>query len=379
MSATLRQSQPSSDARIALGASHGYRFDGDSAILNAELAIQVPPAFDVDGSRDWALQLWACDAPFERGSIDGFKVAEARLAFPRGDEGTYVETRSFAKLPPGQRDYAMVMVLASGEHGVFERVDDFANYAARQRFVIPYLEGSVGYRIEGDHLSLQAERVLNPRLAGNLSGTLALELWALTEPYAGGAISGSRLGQVELAPLPGQAAHASISACVPVLLPPPGTWQLTLMLREWTGPEGYITRDYRNFAAPHVVEAAPAPRMSEPPVSLSIVPSVTAVPSARNSESSAPPAGVRRPASGGTDAPKLVALPAPVADTTAASSMRVSAQHAPLDELAHVPGLNRKLAAAIVRARPLRSLDDLKRVRGIGDKLLRSLRPHLTV
>jgi DNA uptake protein ComE-like DNA-binding protein len=44
-----------------------------------------------------------------------------------------------------------------------------------------------------------------------------------------------------------------------------------------------------------------------------------------------------------------------------------------------VPGLNRKLAAAIVRTRPLRSLDDLKRVRGIGDKLLRALRTHLTV
>jgi DNA uptake protein ComE-like DNA-binding protein len=44
-----------------------------------------------------------------------------------------------------------------------------------------------------------------------------------------------------------------------------------------------------------------------------------------------------------------------------------------------VAGLNRKLAVAIVKARPFRSLDDLVRVRGIGDKTVRRLRAVLTV
>ena len=397
MSAPLRQSHSSSDARIALGASHGYRFEGDTAILNAELAISGPDAA-VDDSRAWALQLWACDTPFEGGSLDGIKVAEAPLSLPSAVEGArpQLEVRSFALLPPGQRDYAMVMVLASGARGSFDQVDDFANYAARQRFVVPCLEGGVAYHIEGAQLTVQAERVRNPRPADNLSGTLSLELWALAAPYAGGTFSGTRIGQVELVPLCGQDAHAPVSATVPAQLPPPGSWQLTLMLREWTAAEGYVTRDYRSFAIQYVVDAPPAPRTAEPIANLSIVPNPAAVTSPRKIDVSAQPgpAPAARTArsveaSGSArerkmDAPKLMAVP-PLPNTgnpatdEATGATRISAQQASLEELARVPGLNRKLATSIVRARPLRSLDDLKRVRGIGDKLLRSLRAHLTV
>ena len=52
-------------------------------------------------------------------------------------------------------------------------------------------------------------------------------------------------------------------------------------------------------------------------------------------------------------------------------------------ELAFVPGLSARLAAAIVADRaengPFRSLDDLERVRGIGPVRLARARPHLEV
>jgi competence protein ComEA len=54
-------------------------------------------------------------------------------------------------------------------------------------------------------------------------------------------------------------------------------------------------------------------------------------------------------------------------------------QHATLDVLAAVPGLSRKLAQEIIKARPYRRLEDLTRVRGIGDKTLRKLRAVLTL
>ena len=78
----------------------------------------------------------------------------------------------------------MVLVLAAGQPGAFDQVHDFANYPARERFVGPHFEGSVGYRMlpEGG-VALRAERVLNPRAVTNLSGSLALQLWALAEPY----------------------------------------------------------------------------------------------------------------------------------------------------------------------------------------------------
>ena len=57
----------------------------------------------------------------------------------------------------------------------------------------------------------------------------------------------------------------------------------------------------------------------------------------------------------------------------------VSIQTATLDELSVVKGLNKKLAVEIIKARPFRSLDELTRVRGIGDNLLRRLRSELTL
>jgi competence protein ComEA len=57
----------------------------------------------------------------------------------------------------------------------------------------------------------------------------------------------------------------------------------------------------------------------------------------------------------------------------------VSIQHATVDQLAAVPGLNRKLAQEIVKARPFKRFDDLTRVRGVGDKTLRKLRSVLTL
>ena len=50
-------------------------------------------------------------------------------------------------------------------------------------------------------------------------------------------------------------------------------------------------------------------------------------------------------------------------------------------ELATLPGVGRKMAERIVQSReqsgPLRDIDDLRRVRGIGARTLETLRPYL--
>ncbi|WP_041453458.1 helix-hairpin-helix domain-containing protein [Anaeromyxobacter dehalogenans] len=52
-------------------------------------------------------------------------------------------------------------------------------------------------------------------------------------------------------------------------------------------------------------------------------------------------------------------------------------------ELAHVPGLSRRLAEAVVRSReqdgPFRTADDLRRVRGIGPRRLEQARGALRI
>lgn len=403
---------------------HGYRIDGDVAFLQADL--HIPPHFS--GS-DLALELWACAAPHSGGNPHGTRVAAIPLELPTpiAPHTHRVESRTAASFPTGNGDHAMVLMLVSGGDG---RVHDFANYGRLEHFANPSLEGAVGYSVDGEQVVLRAEGVANPRPTGNTSGTLSLELWALAEPYAGGAPRGQRLGTAELGSVWGQYRLPAVERRVPFTPPAPGRWHLSLLLREWTLAHGYSTRDYRNFEARYeqpaperVAAAAPAPADHAPalvaPASASRaseklrllepgaeVPAAARAPSAAAavSEPAAPapvaaaPAPVAAAAAAPTPAP-VAAAPAPAAAAPApvapAATAPVAAQAAPvssagkpgllsvhtasIEELSKLPGLSLKVAKEIVKARPYASLEALLEVRGIGDKTLRRIKNLLTL
>ena len=48
-------------------------------------------------------------------------------------------------------------------------------------------------------------------------------------------------------------------------------------------------------------------------------------------------------------------------------------------ELMQLPGIGPAMSARILAARPFQSVDDLRRVKGIGPKTMESLRPHVKV
>jgi hypothetical protein len=243
---------------VRITGDHGYRIEGDTAYLNAELAL-------VDGvtATGWALQLWACDNPHASGPLMGIKVAEAPVML--GSENGHpcrLEVATFAAVPARRRDYVMVLVLASGAPGAFEQVHDFANYPMRQSFDVPHLDGALRYTIEGNSVLLVAERVTNPRPFGTASGTLALELWAQSEPFSGTAImNGEPLARAIIGSLPGQGVVEQVFERAEFTLPPLGEWHMVLALSEWTQAAGFVVRDFCNFSAPlcNVPVAPPEP------------------------------------------------------------------------------------------------------------------------
>nr|MBL8456557.1 helix-hairpin-helix domain-containing protein [Zoogloeaceae bacterium] len=206
---------------------------------------------------------------------------------------------------------------------------------------------------------------------GNLSGTLALELWALPAPYLGGAFAGAQIGAVVLGSLAGQAEWQDVQVELPTFALAPGQWHLALMLREWTG-NGYLTRDYSNFAIPVVVSEAPAAGV-EPAVdapapaadAVAVAPVAASVAAPELAPARKPAAKRAKPATGVKVADKAPGRK---------PAVRVSLNNGSEWDLLSLPGVSPKVAAGIVAGRPWEAVDDLSKVKGIGPKLLEQLR-----
>lgn len=391
-------------SQALLGARHGYRFAGDAIHLNAMFTVIAPAAHH----RAWALQLWACPAAPATGvGPSGQLVAHAALP-PIGeiaDEVHSFEVTALALPPAGQNEHVMVLTLVAGQGSEFNEIHDLQVYERREQFLPPRLNGAVSYRIDQDRVEIFAERIENPRSADNRSGTLSLELWALPARYHGGAFQGMPLAGAAFDPLAGQTAYHPRSFYLPFTAPPAGTWNLVLMLREWT-PVGYTTRDFVNFDQPYV-QAPPAPAAlvvvaAEPPAPAAkpVAPARRPAP-AKAAKPAAPapvkPASVKPPAKVAAAAAKVVPVaktpPVPAATTVkpkapakepvpakaAEVPEKTSVNKATLQELTAVKGLSEKLAQTIVEKRPFASLDELAKVKGLSATLLARLRPSLTL
>lgn len=198
-------------------------------------------------SGNLCLQLWACQSPYSGGELTGWKLAELSLGvLSPGHFLAPVESEVAATFPEFG-DFAIVLVVAEWDGEGFNRIHDYHNYPYRDAFIHPRLAGTMGYLwVDDTHLVLDVERIDNPRPPENMSGALALELWALPEPYETGDFQGHALGAVALGSLAGAGSWQNLSFDLDIATPPADTYTLVLMLREWNG-NSYVTRDHCNF------------------------------------------------------------------------------------------------------------------------------------
>jgi competence ComEA-like helix-hairpin-helix protein len=366
---------------VRLGAEHGYLVTGDLVTINAELHLAAPA---VQGT--WHLELWARNTAHTAERTKPLKIAELALETLRSALPTYrVEETVPAMLPP-HGDYEISLALVRRERET-ERLIDVSSYPRTQRFAGPHLGGASGYQLHDDRtISLHSECLENDRPRDNQSGSLRLELWALSGRYDAGRLDGHRLAVAEVGTLLGAARLERPCFRVAFAEPPPGAWHVVLLLREWT-PSGYQTRDSASFDVLYRREAAgeqspvgdalpERSRVNSRSLGSDVAPAqatarVTPTPAAPAAAAAAPAPAVATPA---------VATPAPAAPTAPRATTddaRTSIQTASAEELAQVKGLTPKLAREIVRSRPFHSLEELVKVKGIGEKMLRKLRASL--
>lgn len=322
------------DAVTALGYNHGYCLDGDFVHLNADLSLAEA---DLADGTHWALQLWASPSGFDGLSLNGVKVAELSL---QPTPGNFNVAACVTALPPaGCAAQVMAMALVGQRIDGTTQVRELSVYPTPQTFFQPFMLGDVSCLIADGKAEIAIESIASPRPPENLSGTLALEIWALDVPYAGGSWVGTPVASLVLGNLAGGSAWNDCHYNVPAVIANSGA-ALTVMLREWT-PAGYLTRDYRNLPAEVLAE---------------------------------PVAPVAKP----VEAEKKAAKKAS-AKPAAAKSEAVSVNSASAAELAAVKGLSKAVAEAIVAARPYASLDELVRAKGMGAKLLEKVRKLLKI
>ena len=231
---------------IRISGNSGYSRDGEAVSLFVDRIDNVSNG--TVSSDELALQLWACHIPYYGGPLTDWKIAESPL-------GTLLPNHYLAPVKsaipasfPESGDYAMTLVIAEWDGAGFNRIHDYHNYPSRDVFLHPCLDSPVEHlMLDRQRIVVNVGRIHNPRAPNNISGTLALELWALPGPYAGGDFSGQPLAAVTLGSLAGGESWQNCTYELEITPPATGTCTLTLMLREWVG-NGYVTRDHSNLA-----------------------------------------------------------------------------------------------------------------------------------
>lgn len=121
----------------------------------------------------------------------------------------------------------------------------------------PKITGGTSYKFGANNatVTMNCDAIGNTSTE-NATGTIQVQLWALSAPFSGGKLSGVMLGTYKLEGLEGGKQYSAFSKTVKATLPKTrGSYHICLTVSEYRG-QGYVIADWRNF--PNPVTLAPA-------------------------------------------------------------------------------------------------------------------------
>jgi len=384
---------PVSAAELTLDGNCGYH------IYNGRIAINIG---NIANRREHgnlsgtlSIELWALQQPYRGGQFSGLALAGTTIGELKGQHFIGPSTWELAAQEPAEGEWYLTLMLREW-NGLAYETRDFVNFA------VPYvaagkpavvrnpgnnvinvsfveykkaisvnaqsghtvcnesaieaqatkpaaaglaLHGNCGYEVLDKRITLHVGEIANLRAENTVSGDLSLELWALKQAYQDGDFDGFALAGIPIGELCGKHSIYASQYELDYQEPPEGTWQLSLMLREWNG-QAYETRDCINFALPLSVRTKNTVSRKDPDNVINL---------------------------GFQDTKKTVA-PAKLPVAAVATPRTTSINLATADQLAELKGVPKKTVDNIVAAQPFDSFDDLSKVKGVGPKLLKLLR-----
>lgn len=265
---------------------------------------------------------------------------------------------------------------------LINQVNAFSSEQPSLRFV-----GNTAYKIENERIIISFDAIENQRVAGNISGTVSIELWALNAPVTGVEFEGYQVAATQIGEILGQHILPDCRYDLIFNQPPVGSWYLALMLREWDGIS-FITRDIRSFDLPYQVELHLVENSKQSSTEVINIHTRSAVVSTHekakkdivkksDKKSVKPKASKKNALAKKTEKNKKASsVKAPKAKTlqTKASPNKVSINLASAQELTELKGISKKLAKAIIEGRPYKSVKSLLTIKGIGPKVFEKIR-----
>lgn len=128
--------------------------------------------------------------------------------------------------------------------GVFLTIAFSLNLSAKDLYFEGYTYYDF-YQNQPNSITLTVDKIYNARNAR--TGTLKVQLWAMSYPYDGGYINGYVVAETTLGELYPNRYYGNVSRSVPFVMPPPGRYFMTMVLAEFQHNGQYQTIDWINY------------------------------------------------------------------------------------------------------------------------------------